>query len=180
MIEAIIKTINTEVFSVVISGVLIFTFQKLVSQLWISPIVDFKKCLAKIETLLNRYAFLCSYEYGGNDATDSEVEYFRKELRDIISEMLGTYYVLPCLYRKIWLGRIDIHKAKSEMFIVSGLISTYRDVRKEKIQAEISIEKISKYLNFSQVKYKYEDIHGQRYYFEFIPFCHFEMERSEV
>ncbi len=54
MIETII---NSKVFLIVISGVLIFTIQNLVLKLWISPIVDFKKCLAKIETLLNRYVF---------------------------------------------------------------------------------------------------------------------------
>jgi len=48
---------NSEAFLIIISGVLIFTIQNLVLRLWISPIVDFKKCLAKIETLLNRYAF---------------------------------------------------------------------------------------------------------------------------
>ena len=153
--------IGGEVFLIVISGVLIFTIQNLVLKLWILPIVDFKKCLAKIETLLNRYAFLYAVEYGtSNKAMDSEIEYFRKELRDIISEMLGTYYVLPYLYRKIWIGKIDVYKAKSEMFTLSCFISTHKDVLKEKTQAEISIEKISKYLNFLQVKYKYEDIHG--------------------
>ena len=158
MIETII---SSEVFLIVISGVLIFTIQNLVLKLWILPIIDFKKCLAKIETLLNRYAFLYAAEYGTNNgAMDSEIEYFRKELRNIISEMLGDYYVLPNLYRKIWLRKIDIHKAKSEMFTLSNFISTHRDVLKEKTQAEISIEKILEYLNFSQIKYKYEDTHG--------------------
>jgi len=49
--------INSEAFLIVISGVLIFTIQNLVLKLWILPIVDFKKCLAKIETLLSRYSF---------------------------------------------------------------------------------------------------------------------------
>jgi len=96
---------------------------------------------------------------------DSEIGYFRKELRNIISEMLGTYYVLPYFYRKIWLEKIrniDIHKAKSEMFVLSNVISKSKDVSRVKTQAEISIEKIPKYLNFSWVKYKYEDIHKTR------------------
>ena len=146
--------INSEAFLIVISGVLIFISQKLASQLWISPVVDFKKCLAKIETLLNRYAFLCKYEYSSNDSNDSEVEYFRKELRDMVSEMLGCYYILPYLER-FWLKnirKIDIHKAKSEMFILSSFVSTRKDVLKDKAQAKTSVEKISKYLNFSQIK----------------------------
>jgi len=90
---------------------------------------------------------------------DSEIEYFRKELSNITSEMLGIYYVLPYLYRKIWIGRkIDIHKAKSEILTLSAVVSTHKDVLKEKPRAEISIEKIPKYLNFSQVKYKMADI----------------------
>ena len=158
MIEIII---GSEVFLIVISGVLIFTIQNLVLKLWILPIVDFKKCLAKIETLLSRYAFLYAHEHGTNNGImDSEIEYFLKELRDIISKMLGDYYVLPNFYRKIWLRKIYIHKAKSEMFVLSNVVSTHKDVLKEKTQTEISIEKISKYLNFSQIKYKYEDMHG--------------------
>ena len=162
----IIETIiNNEVFLIVISGVLIFTIQNLILKLWILPIVDFKKCLAKIETLLNRYAFLYAFEYGTNNGVmDSEIEYFRKELRNMTSEMLGNYYALPCL-EKIWLKKIwniDIHKAKSEMFTLSNFISTHRDILKEKTQAEISIGKIPKYLNFSQVKYRYKDMHRNK------------------
>ena len=45
MIETIL---NSEAFLIVISGVAIFTLQNLISQLWILPLVEFKKCLAKI------------------------------------------------------------------------------------------------------------------------------------
>ncbi len=156
-----IEIFNSEVFLIVISGVLIFTIQNLVLKLWISPIVDFKKCLAKIETLLNRYAFLYAFEFGTNNGImDSEIKYFRKELRNMTSEMLGNYYVLPYL-EKIWLKKIrniDIHKAKSEILILSAVVSTHKDVLKEKSLAEISIEKIPKYLNFSQIKYGMADM----------------------
>ena len=69
MIDTII---TSEAFLIVISGVVIFTLQNLISQLWISPIVEFKKCLAKIETLLTRYAFLCDFEYGSNNGMMEE------------------------------------------------------------------------------------------------------------
>ena len=156
-----LKTIiNSEALLIIISGVLIFTFQKLASQLWISPVVDFKKCLAKIETLLNRYAFLCRFEYGTNNGMmDSDIEYFREELKNITSEMLGDYYVLP-YPMKIWFKKIrniDIHKAKSEILTLSAVISTNKNVLKEKSRAEISIENIPKYLNFSQIEYKMSD-----------------------
>src|SRR3990167_11475015 len=100
MIETII---NSEAFLIVISGVVIFTLQNLVSQLWISPIVEFRKCLARIETLLTRYAFLCGFEYGSNGGMmDAEIEYFRRELKNITSEILGVYSILPKL-EKWWL-----------------------------------------------------------------------------
>ncbi|MEA1937149.1 MAG: hypothetical protein U9N04_03495 [Patescibacteria group bacterium] len=158
MVETII---NSEAFLIIISGVLIFTFQKLFSQLWILPVVDFKKCLAKIETLLNRYAFLYAFEYGANNRMmDSDIEYFRKELKNLTSEMLGNYYVLPCLM-KIWFKKIrniNIHKAKSEILTLSAVVSTHKDISREKSKAEISIENIPKYLNFSQIKYKMADM----------------------
>ena len=153
--------INSDAFLIVISGVLIFTFQKLVSQLYISPVVDFIKCLAKIEMLLNRYAFLCGYEYGTNGGgNDSDVEYFRKELRDMVSEMLGCYYILP-YPMKIWfekIRKIDIYKAKPEMLMLSFYVSTRKDILKQKSRAKIAIKNIPEYLNFSQIKYEMADM----------------------
>lgn len=159
-----IKTIlNSEAFLIIISGVVIFTLQNLISQLWILPLVEFKKCLAKIETLLTRYAFLCNFEYSTNNGMmDSDIEYFRRELKNLTSEMLGAYSILPKL-EKWWSKKrygIDVIKAKTEMLTLSAVVSTRDDVLKIKPRAEISIENIPKYLNFSEIKYKMVDILG--------------------
>lgn len=157
-----IKTIlNSEAFLIVISGVVIFTLQNLISQLWILPLVEFKKCLARIETLLTRYAFLCTFEYRSNNGLmDAEIEHFRKELKNLTSEMIGTYSILPKL-EKWWLKRlygIDIIKAKTEILTLSAVVSTKKDIDKEKSRAEIAIENIPKYLNFPKIKYKMADV----------------------
>jgi hypothetical protein len=161
MIETIL---NSEAFLIVISGVVIFTLQNLIFQLWILPLVEFKKCLAKIETLLSRYAYLCKFEYNSNSGLmDAEIEYFCKELKNLTSEMIGTYNILP-RPEKWWfedIKKINIMKAKAEILTLSAVVSTKKDVIKEKPRAEIAIENIPKYLNFSEIKYKIADILGE-------------------
>ena len=153
--------INSEAFLIVVSGVIIFTLQNLISQLWIFPIVEFKKCLARIETLLTRYAFLCDFEYNTNGGMmNNDIEHFRRELKNLTSELIGTYNILPKL-EKWWLKRrygINIIKAKMEMLTLSAVVSTPKDVLKEKPRAEVAIENIPKYLNFQKIKYKMADI----------------------
>lgn len=153
--------LNSEAFLIVISGVLIFTTQNLVSQLWILPIVDFQKCLAKIETLLTRYAFLSCFEYGSNNGImDKDIEYFRGELKNLTSDMVGTYNMLPKL-EKWWFKKlhgIDIIKAKTEMLTLSAIVSTKKDLQKENPRAEDAIKNIPEYLNFPEIKYKMADI----------------------
>ncbi|MCR4275734.1 MAG: hypothetical protein NUV83_03250 [Candidatus Wolfebacteria bacterium] len=155
--------INSEAFLIVISGVVIFTLQNLISQLWILPLVEFKKCLAKIETLLTRYAFLCNFKYNSNGGLmDAEIEYFRKELKNLVAEMLGTYNILPG-FERWWfkkIKKINILKAKTEILTLSAVVSTKNDVAKERPRAEIAIENIPKYLNFTEIKYKMADILG--------------------
>lgn len=158
MIDTIV---NSEAFLIVISGVVIFVAQNLISQLWISPIVEFKKCLAKIETLLTRYAFLARFEHGSNNGMmDKDIEYFRNELKNLTSEMIGAYSILPKL-EKLWLKKwsgVDILKAKTEMLTLSAVVSTRNDVMSVKPRAEIAIESIPKYLNVPEIKYKMADI----------------------
>ncbi len=153
--------VNSEAFLIVISGVVIFTLQNLISQLWISPIVEFKKCLARIETLLTRYAFLSTYEQDSNNGMmDNDIEHFRRELKNLTSEMIGSYNILPKL-EKWWfkkMYRVDIIKAKTEMLTLSAVVSTKSDLLKEKSRAEVAIENIPKYLNFPEIKYKMADV----------------------
>ena len=76
MIENII---NGDLFLIVFSGVVIFVAQRLISDLWITPNIEFEKCLGKIDTLLIKYEFLCGYEFGSNDgANDEDVRFFKK------------------------------------------------------------------------------------------------------
>ena len=158
MIETIL---NSEAFLIVISGVIIFALQNIVSQLWISPIVEFKKCLARIEALLTRYAFLSDHVQGSNNGMmDNDIEHFRKELKNLVSEMLCTYSVLP-EPEKWWLKnikKINIIKAKTEILTLSAVVSTEKDVMKEKSRAETAIENIPKYLNLPEIIYKMAEI----------------------
>ena len=151
----------SDIFLAVISGVLIFTLQKLISQLWISPLVKFKKCLARIEAFLNRYASLCYFKYGKNNGmADYDIKYFQKELRSMVSWMLVTYSILP-KPEKWWLKKhykINIRKAQTEMLTLVSVIGTMQGIENGKTRAEIAIENIAKHLNFSEIKYKMADI----------------------
>ena len=155
--------LKSEAFLIVISGVLIFTIQNLISQLWIFPIIEFKKCVAKIETLLTRYAFLSMFEFGSNsEIIDRDIEYFRVELKNLTSEIIGVYNMLPKL-EKWWLKKrysIDTIKVKTEILILSSVVGIKDDLKKDKSRSEIAIENISKYLNFPEIKYKMKDVLG--------------------
>ncbi|SRR3989344_2052110 len=157
MIETII---NSEAFLIVISGVLIFVFQKLSSELWISPTIEFKKCLGKLEALLIRYEFLSGYEYGTNNgANNHDVDYFRQELRSLTSELISTFVALPSL-EKLWLRirRIDVNNTKPQLLLLSQVISTKEDIIKEKPKAKEAIKKIRNLLKFKPFKIDYSKI----------------------
>lgn len=159
--DAILNTIITsEAFLIVISGVLIFTAQKLISELWIAPIITFKKCLAKLETLLILYEFLCGYEYGSNNgANDADVDYFRQELKNIVTELVGTFNVLP-LFEKwiLWVRRVNVQQVKPELRILFARISTREDVMEEIPRSKKAIANIRTYLKFKAFKIDYSKI----------------------
>ena len=103
MIENII---NGDLFLIVFSGVVIFVAQRLISDLWITPNIEFEKCLGKIDTLLIKYEFLCGYEFGSNDgANDEDVRFFKKELRFIASDIVGKFRAL-FFAERCWVKRI--------------------------------------------------------------------------
>ncbi|MDP3726416.1 MAG: hypothetical protein Q8R36_04440 [bacterium] len=160
-IDVILNTIITsEAFLIVISGVLIFTAQKLISELWIAPIIAFKKCLAKLETLLIRYEFLCGYEYGSNNsANDADVDYFRQELKSIVSELIGTFSALPFFEKwMLLIRRVNIQQTKPELLILSARISTKKDVMEEIPRSERAIANIRTYLKFKVFKIDYSKV----------------------
>lgn len=161
MFTQLIDTVTTsEPFLIVVSGVIIFVAQKLISELWISPVISFRKCMGKIETLLIRYEFLCGYEYGSNGgANDVDVNYFRQELRDIVTELVGAFTALPFFEK--WVLRlkgINIYQTKPELFILSTTISTKKDVIKETPRSEKAIANIRTYLKFKEFKVDYGKI----------------------
>ncbi len=159
--DVIINTIITsEAFLIVISGVLIFTIQRLISELWIAPIIAFKKCLAKLETLLIRYEFLCGYEYGSNNGpANDDVDYFRQELKNIASELVGTFNALPFFEK--WMLRIrgvNVQQTKPELLILSARISIRKDVMEVIPRSEKAIANIRTYLKFKAFKIDYSKI----------------------
>ena len=91
---------------------------------------------------------------------DNDIEYFRKELKNLTSEMIGTYSMLPSLEKWCLKKRygVDIIKAKTEMLTLSAVVSTQKDIMKEKSRAEMAIENIPKFLNFPEIKYKMADV----------------------
>ncbi|KKU81691.1 MAG: hypothetical protein UY07_C0011G0011 [Parcubacteria group bacterium GW2011_GWA1_47_8] len=154
MIETII---NSEAFLIVISGVLIFIFQNLISQLWISPIVEFKKCMSKIDTLLARWGFLYKFEYGKsqslsspNGTMDEAIENFRKEIGNFATELIGAYNSLPLL-EKLWLRvrGIDVKSAKPALLTLSVSISAEDDWKTGASKAKSEMDKIYKYLRIT-------------------------------
>ncbi|MDZ4260556.1 MAG: hypothetical protein U1A25_02725 [Candidatus Sungbacteria bacterium] len=149
--------LKNSIFLTVISGVLIFATQKIISELYIAPIIDFKKCLAKIETSMVRWSFLYKFEYknnglvGANGTMDEAIENFRKELNNLATELLGAYSSLPFLEKK-WLQikGIDISEAKSALLGLSVTIGSKGDWNTEESKAEKEIDRVYKYLRFEK------------------------------
>ena len=160
MLNLINKLVTSEVSLIVISGVLIFSFQKLVSQLWISPVIDFKKCLSKIESLMNRWDFLYKYTEGKNNYVgsdgllmDERIKLFRKELSELVFELVMTYNLLPAL-EKLWIRyvyRLNIKSAKSSMLILSTSVAKESDWKTGDSISEKEINNIYTYLRLSKI-----------------------------
>lgn len=151
---------NSEAFLIVFSGVLIFTVQKLISDLWIAPNIEFQKCMGKIDTLLIRYEFLCGYEYGSNGgANDDDVNFFRKEIRDAVMDLVGKFRALLFIER-LWLEwrGVNINQAKPQLLRLSQIISTKKDVEKVVPDAKVKIEEIRKNLKFRPFEINYEKL----------------------
>lgn len=152
------SVLNNPIFLTVISGVLIFAIQKLISELWIAPIIEFRKCLAKIETSMNRWDFLSKYTYkksnlvSASGTMDEAIENFRKELNSLTTELVGSYNSLPFL-GKLWLQkvrRINISEAKPALLTLSVTISSEGDWSTGESKAEKEIDNIYKYLKFKK------------------------------
>lgn len=155
---------NNEIFLIVFSGVVIFTAQRLISDLWISPNIEFQKCMGKIDTLLIRYEFLCDYEHGSNGgANDDDVKFFKQELKNATTELIGGFNAL-FFAEKWWLKsarRINIHQTKPELLILSNVVSTRKDIYKEDPLSKKAIKRIRKYLKFKPFIVDYEEVIGK-------------------
>lgn len=151
--------INSEAFLIVISGVLIFAFQKLLSQLWIAPTVDFKKCLSRIESSLNRWDFLYIYTEGKNNligsdgiSMDERIKIFRKELNDLAFNLISTYNALP-IAERFWIKtvrRINIKDAKHSILTLSTNIAREGDWKTSGSKAKSEIKNLYKHLKLSR------------------------------
>lgn len=151
--------INSEAFLIVISGVFIFAFQKLLSQLWIAPTVDFKKCLSRIESSMNRWDFLYMYTEGKNNlvgsdglSMDERIKIFRKELSGLVFDLISTYNALPGV-EKLWVKiarRINIKDAKHSILTLSTNIAKDGDWKTGESKAESEIKNVYKHLKLSR------------------------------
>jgi hypothetical protein len=155
------ETVLVNEFSLILTGVVIFTVQRLISDLWISPNIEFQKCLGRLETLLIRYEFLCGYEFGSNNGTnDGDVVFFKQEIKTIVTDLIGNFTAL-FFAEKWWLKhvrKINIHQTKPQLLILSDTISTRKDVIKEEPRAEKAIENIRKNLKFKTFEIDYGKI----------------------
>jgi hypothetical protein len=154
-----LKIITTsEPFLIVISGVLIYTIQQLISQLWILPIKEFKKCIANIETLMNRWDFLFYYTEGktgsladSHGSMDERIKTFRKQLNDSATELIYSYNSLPTAEKLTFrIQGFNIKKVKTSLIILSVNIAKEGDWANGASKASKEINTIYKYLKISK------------------------------
>jgi len=158
-ISNILNTIsNSEVFVIVMSGVLIFTLQQLISQLWIPPFVKFKECITDIESLMNRWDVLHRFTEGKNTSIDSHgkmddrIKEYRIELNEIATRLVYRYNALSWI-SKIWyrfVRRFDFKKAKGALLTLSTTVSAKNDYASGKSKSSEEIEKIYSALKISK------------------------------
>jgi hypothetical protein len=148
-----------ETFSIVISGVFIFVIQKIISDIWIAPRIDFQKSLARIEVLVIRANKMFRHTEGeDNNMVTSEgipfnqyVKVVRKKINLATFKLIESYNSLFFL-DKIWLkirGR-HIHKSIPELLSLSVFISSKKDWKGERAISEEKINNISNYLKLNK------------------------------
>lgn len=153
--------LDKDVYLIIISGVLIFVVQKLISDLWILPNIEFQKCLGKLDVLLIRYEFLCGYEYGSNEGSnDEDGDYFKAELKNIVMDLISKYRALFSAER--WWCRyvlkINVNQTKPQILLLSQLISTKKDVMVVDSKAGQCMKNIRINLKFKEFKIDYGNV----------------------
>lgn len=154
--EIIKTTVNSEAFLIVVSGVAIFVLQKMVSQLWISTIVDFKKCLGEIEALIIRFGSLYAFTEGSPltnafGSIDAEIQSVRKQLYDVATKLISAYCSLPSVERWFYhIQRFRVYEAKSSLLTLSVSLCSKKDWETGESQAKKEMEKVCKYLKFKR------------------------------
>jgi hypothetical protein len=149
---------NSEAFLIVFSGVLIYTIQQLISQLWIDPVKEFKQCRAKIETLMNRWDFLHFYTEGKtsalNDAEgsmDERIKVYRKELNNVTTELIYSYNSLPLFVKRLYcMWGFDVRKAKTSLLTLSVMVAKEGDWTLTGSKSSDEINKIYAHLKLSK------------------------------
>ena len=161
----ILNIVNSEVFIIVISGVVIFAFQKLISDIWINPNLDFSKSLSKIETLLVKSRGMYRYTYKKNNSVsssgltmDEEIENLRKEINMATWQLISSYHSL-FFAEKLWLKllRVDIDKARPSLMTLSVTICSENDW-KQSDGGPISGKEIDKIYNHLRIKKHFKEL----------------------
>ena len=148
----------SEVFLIVISGVLVFAIQKIISDVWIVRNIDFQKCLARIEILLIRANKMYLWTEGKNNMITSEgitfdgyVKAVRKKINLATYELIRSYNSLFFL-DKLWLkirGR-RIPKSVPELLSLSVSLSSEKDWRGSESTAKENIDNVFNYLKLNK------------------------------
>jgi hypothetical protein len=140
----IVNIFNSEPFLIVLSGVVIFTAQKIISELWIKPLVKFLETRGKLEVLILRYAYLSQVSLGISKRTDEEIYLFKDTLRELAGELIASYNILP-RFEKWWivnLRNIKVTESSRSIIQLSNLVSTPSDVNRPITLASETIDKI--------------------------------------
>jgi len=136
--------LSSEAFLIVISGVVIFSVQKIISELWIRPLVRFFEVRGKLEVLILRYSYLSQVSLGVSDRTDSEIFIFKDSLRELAGELIAYYNTLPFL-EKFWIEkvkRIKVKDSKKSLIQLSNIVATPSDVNKPVTLASEVIDRV--------------------------------------
>lgn len=157
MPEIIQNTNNTQnISSIIIIGLIIFAVQKIISDIWIMPNIEFRRCLAKMETLLLRACDMYKWTEGKGKmisgagvSFDETVKVLRSDLSNTTWELIGLYNSLYFI-DKWWLKlkKVDILKARTHLLSTSVMVYSSNDWKNGESESIKHIKKANEYLGF--------------------------------
>jgi hypothetical protein len=146
---------------IVLSGIVIFAAQRIISDIWIAPNLEFNKAMTKVERLLMKAEDLHRWTHGKNNSTsstgksmDQEIEDLRRELNVATWELIGAYRSLYFLERW-WLGvrGVNVYAAKPSLLALSVLLCAPGDWDKAESKAKQKIDKANHHLKLTPVSW---------------------------